>query len=116
MGGEGSTAEDLPGKHSPQPWKQKEGKKSVSQLENKLKHPQKGRLLRRPSLIFTDRWFFRVGALPHFLYRYLVEGSCGIPYYCEELLKNLDHHRILIFQQAEAEEKTNVTWNNLFSE
>ncbi|KAM4860383.1 adenylate cyclase type 10 isoform 1-T4 [Thomomys bottae] len=45
---------------------------------------------------------------------YLVEGSCGIPYYCEELLKNLDNHRILLFQQKESEEKTNVTWNNMF--
>ncbi|XP_048212901.1 adenylate cyclase type 10 isoform X1 [Perognathus longimembris pacificus] len=45
---------------------------------------------------------------------YLVEGSCGIPYYCEELLKNLDNHKILLFQQKESEEKTNVTWNNMF--
>lgn len=50
-----------------------------------------------------------------FHYRYLVEGSCGIPFYCEELLKNLDHHRVLVFQTVESEEKTNVTWNNLFS-
>nr|XP_040134303.1 adenylate cyclase type 10 isoform X5 [Ictidomys tridecemlineatus] len=46
--------------------------------------------------------------------RYLVEGSCGIPYYCEELLKNLDRHQVLVFQQMEPEEKTKVTWNNLF--
>ncbi|XP_077757661.1 adenylate cyclase type 10 isoform X2 [Canis aureus] len=45
---------------------------------------------------------------------YLVEGSCGIPFYCEELLKNLDHHRVLVFQPMESEEKTNVSWNNLF--
>ncbi|KAM9244797.1 adenylate cyclase type 10 isoform 2-T2 [Dugong dugon] len=45
---------------------------------------------------------------------YLVEGSCGIPFYCEELLKNLDHHRVLIFQPMESEEKANVNWNNLF--
>ncbi|KAL6084861.1 hypothetical protein STEG23_001851, partial [Scotinomys teguina] len=45
---------------------------------------------------------------------YLVEGSCGIPFYCEELLKNLDHHRVLLFQQEETEEKINMTWNNLF--
>uniref|UniRef100_A0A671FTQ8 Adenylate cyclase type 10 n=1 Tax=Rhinolophus ferrumequinum TaxID=59479 RepID=A0A671FTQ8_RHIFE len=45
---------------------------------------------------------------------YLVEGSCGIPFYCEELLKNLDHHRVLVFQPMESEEKANVTWNNLF--
>uniref|UniRef100_A0A8C0WML7 Adenylate cyclase type 10 n=1 Tax=Castor canadensis TaxID=51338 RepID=A0A8C0WML7_CASCN len=45
---------------------------------------------------------------------YLVEGSCGIPYYCEELLKNLDHHRVLLFQQMESEDKTNVTWSNMF--
>jgi len=53
--------------------------------------------------------------LPHFHYRYLAEGSCGIPFYCEELLKNLDHHRVLVFQAMESEEKTNVTWHNLFS-
>ncbi|XP_066886222.1 adenylate cyclase type 10 isoform X2 [Kogia breviceps] len=47
-------------------------------------------------------------------HRYLAEGSCGIPFYCEELLKNLDHHRVLVFQTIESEEKTNVTWNNLF--
>ncbi|XP_041619695.1 adenylate cyclase type 10 isoform X4 [Vulpes lagopus] len=45
---------------------------------------------------------------------YLVEGSCGIPFYCEELLKNLDHHRVLAFQPMESEEKTDVSWNNLF--
>ncbi|XP_003414943.1 adenylate cyclase type 10 [Loxodonta africana] len=45
---------------------------------------------------------------------YLVEGSCGIPFYCEELLKDLDHHRVLIFQPMESEEKANVNWNNLF--
>lgn len=45
-----------------------------------------------------------------------MEGSCGIPFYCEELLKNLDHHRVLVFQPMESEEKTNMTWNNLFSE
>ncbi|XP_014638746.1 PREDICTED: adenylate cyclase type 10 [Ceratotherium simum simum] len=45
---------------------------------------------------------------------YLVEGSCGMPFYCEELLKNLDQHGVLVFQPAESEERTNVTWNNLF--
>ncbi|KAL1769753.1 adenylate cyclase type 10 isoform X1 [Sigmodon hispidus] len=55
-----------------------------------------------------------VSSIPRELDSYLVEGSCGIPLYCEELLKNLDHHRVLLFQQAESEEKTNVTWNNLF--
>lgn len=54
--------------------------------------------------------------MPRVHYRYLVEGSCGIPFYCEELLKNLDQHRVLIFQQTESEEKANVSWNNLFSE
>ncbi|XP_075843587.1 adenylate cyclase type 10 isoform X1 [Microtus pennsylvanicus] len=55
-----------------------------------------------------------VSSIPRELDSYLVEGSCGIPLYCEELLKNLDHHRVLLFQQAESEEETNVTWNNLF--
>ncbi|XP_070318850.1 adenylate cyclase type 10 isoform X2 [Odocoileus virginianus] len=55
-----------------------------------------------------------VRGIPKELDTYLAEGSCGIPFYCEELLKNLDHHRVLIFQAMESEEKTNVTWNNLF--
>ncbi|XP_053461947.1 adenylate cyclase type 10 [Nycticebus coucang] len=55
-----------------------------------------------------------VSSIPKELDSYLVEGSCGIPFYCEELLKNLDHHNVLIFQQMESEEKTNMTWNNLF--
>ncbi|XP_012513197.1 PREDICTED: adenylate cyclase type 10 [Propithecus coquereli] len=55
-----------------------------------------------------------VSSIPKELDLYLVEGSCGIPYYCEELLKNLDHHNVFIFQQMEPEEKTNMTWNNLF--
>ncbi|XP_055480586.1 adenylate cyclase type 10 [Psammomys obesus] len=55
-----------------------------------------------------------VSSIPRELDSYLVEASCGIPFYCEELLKNLDHHRVLIFQHAESEEKTNVTWSNLF--
>ncbi|XP_044905386.1 adenylate cyclase type 10 isoform X3 [Felis catus] len=55
-----------------------------------------------------------VRGIPKELDTYLVEGSCGIPSYCEELLKNLDHHRVLIFQPMEVEEKANMTWNNLF--
>ncbi|XP_047561108.1 adenylate cyclase type 10 isoform X1 [Lutra lutra] len=55
-----------------------------------------------------------VRCIPKELDTYLVEGSCGIPFYCEELLKNLDHHRVLVFQPMESEEKTNMTWNNLF--
>nr|XP_026238077.1 adenylate cyclase type 10 [Urocitellus parryii] len=55
-----------------------------------------------------------VCSIPKELETYLVEGSCGIPYYCEELLKNLDRHQVLVFQQMEPEEKTKVTWNNLF--
>ncbi|XP_007935921.1 adenylate cyclase type 10 [Orycteropus afer afer] len=45
---------------------------------------------------------------------YLVEGSCGIPYYCEELLKNLEHHKVFVFQPLESEEKANMNWNHLF--
>ncbi|KAM6217259.1 adenylate cyclase type 10 [Rhynchocyon petersi] len=45
---------------------------------------------------------------------YLVEGSCGIPFYCEELIKNLDNHKVLVFQPVESDEKTNMNWNNLF--
>lgn len=70
---------------------------------------------RTQKVFLPERWFFDVNRLPCFHYRYLVEGSCGIPFYCEELLKNLDHHRVLVFQPMESEEKANVTWNNLFS-
>ncbi|XP_037362443.1 adenylate cyclase type 10 isoform X2 [Talpa occidentalis] len=55
-----------------------------------------------------------VQGIPKELDLYLVEGSCGIPFYCEELLKNLHHHKILVFQPVEYEEKTNITWTNLF--
>uniref|UniRef100_A0A8C9HDH8 Adenylate cyclase type 10 n=1 Tax=Piliocolobus tephrosceles TaxID=591936 RepID=A0A8C9HDH8_9PRIM len=55
-----------------------------------------------------------VSCIPKELDLYLVEGSCGIPFYCEELLKNLEHHKVLVFQQTESEEKTNRSWNNLF--
>ncbi|XP_015441669.1 adenylate cyclase type 10 [Pteropus alecto] len=55
-----------------------------------------------------------VEGIPKELESYLVEGSCGIPFYCEELLRNLDHHRVLVFQPLESEEKTNMTWSNLF--
>lgn len=62
----------------------------------------------------AERWLSRE-RVASFPCRYLVEGSCGIPFYCEELLRNLDHHKVLVFQPLESEEKTNVTWNNLFS-
>ncbi|XP_077012997.1 adenylate cyclase type 10 isoform X2 [Tamandua tetradactyla] len=55
-----------------------------------------------------------VNSIPKELHSYLVEGSCGIPFYCEELLKNLDHHKVLIFHPKETEEKTNVNWNSMF--
>ncbi|XP_021100287.1 adenylate cyclase type 10 isoform X2 [Heterocephalus glaber] len=45
---------------------------------------------------------------------YLVEVSCGIPSYCQELLLNLDHHKVLLFRARESEEKSTVTWNNMF--
>lgn len=65
--------------------------------------------------LLPKKWLFGIKRSPCFHCRYLVEGSCGIPFYCEELLKNLDHHRVLVFQPMESEEKTNVSWNNLFS-
>lgn len=66
-------------------------------------------------MFHLERWLFQVSRLPCVPDRYLVEGSCGIPFYCEELLKNLDQHRVLVFQPVQSEEKANVTWNNLFS-
>ncbi|KAM5237489.1 adenylate cyclase type 10 [Ctenodactylus gundi] len=55
-----------------------------------------------------------VRSIPKELDTYLVEGSCGIPFYCEELLQNLDHHKILLFQQTESEEKIGLDWNTMF--
>ncbi|XP_064226781.1 adenylate cyclase type 10 [Aotus nancymaae] len=55
-----------------------------------------------------------VSSIPKELDSYLVEKSGGIPFYCEELLKSLEHHNVLIFQQIESEEKTNMNWNGLF--
>ncbi|XP_043860540.1 LOW QUALITY PROTEIN: adenylate cyclase type 10 [Dromiciops gliroides] len=55
-----------------------------------------------------------VASIPKELEMYLVEGSCGIPLYCEELLRNLDHHKVLIVHQYQPEEKANVSWHSLF--
>ncbi|XP_078212463.1 adenylate cyclase type 10 isoform X2 [Callithrix jacchus] len=55
-----------------------------------------------------------VSRIPKELGSYLVEKSSGIPFYCEELLESLEHHNVLVFQQMESEEKTNMTWNSLF--
>uniref|UniRef100_A0A8C2YLG5 Adenylate cyclase type 10 n=1 Tax=Chinchilla lanigera TaxID=34839 RepID=A0A8C2YLG5_CHILA len=55
-----------------------------------------------------------VSSISRELDMYLVEGSCGIPFYCEELVLNLDHHKVLHFRQVGSQEKTNVTWNNMF--
>ncbi|XP_029789204.1 adenylate cyclase type 10-like [Suricata suricatta] len=54
-----------------------------------------------------------VKGIPKELDTYLVEGSCGIPLYCEELLKSLEHHRALVLQPMEVVKKTNTTWNNV---
>ncbi|KAL0590784.1 Adenylate cyclase type 10 [Plecturocebus cupreus] len=55
-----------------------------------------------------------VSSIPKELDSYLVERSGGIPFYCDELLKSLEHYNVLIFQQMESEEKTDMTWNSLF--
>uniref|UniRef100_F6YGE4 Adenylate cyclase type 10 n=1 Tax=Monodelphis domestica TaxID=13616 RepID=F6YGE4_MONDO len=52
-----------------------------------------------------------VVSIPKELEVYLVEGSCGIPFYGEELLKNLDHHKVLIIHQYQPEEKQKKNWN-----
>ncbi|XP_068950616.1 adenylate cyclase type 10 [Petaurus breviceps papuanus] len=56
-----------------------------------------------------------VASIPQELEMYLLEGSCGIPLYCDELLKNLEHHKVLIVHQYQPEEKSNVNWHALFS-
>uniref|UniRef100_A0A6I8PF78 Adenylate cyclase type 10 n=1 Tax=Ornithorhynchus anatinus TaxID=9258 RepID=A0A6I8PF78_ORNAN len=56
-----------------------------------------------------------VASIPKELEMYLVEGSCGVPFYCEELLKNLDRHKVLLFRTLVNEDiKMNVTWDVLF--
>ncbi|KAM6154286.1 adenylate cyclase type 10 [Erethizon dorsatum] len=55
-----------------------------------------------------------VSSISRELDTYLVEGSCGIPFYCEELLLNLDHHKVLHLRPMESQEKVMVTWNNMF--
>ncbi|XP_074078020.1 adenylate cyclase type 10 isoform X2 [Macrotis lagotis] len=55
-----------------------------------------------------------VNSIPKELEMYLMEGSCGIPLYYEELLKNLDHHKVLLIHQYQQEEKANVAWHVLF--
>ncbi|XP_008065793.1 adenylate cyclase type 10, partial [Carlito syrichta] len=57
-----------------------------------------------------------VSSIPKELDMYLVEGSCGIPFYCKELLQNLEHHKVLVFRQMKSKEKTNTTWNSLFTD
>ncbi|XP_032147386.1 adenylate cyclase type 10 [Sapajus apella] len=58
--------------------------------------------------------YLNVSSISNELDSYLVEKSGGIPFYCEELLKSLEHHNVLLFQQMESEEKTNMTWSSLF--
>lgn len=36
--------------------------------------------------------------------------------YCEELLTNLKHDRVLVFQPMESEEEPSMDWNSLLSE
>ncbi|XP_054977953.1 adenylate cyclase type 10 [Sorex araneus] len=57
-----------------------------------------------------------VHGIPKELDLYLVKGSCGIPFYCEELLKNLEHHHVLVFRSLELEEKSRVNWHTLFKD
>ncbi|KAI5946171.1 Adenylate cyclase type 10 [Manis javanica] len=54
-----------------------------------------------------------VRSIPKELNSYLAEGSCGIPLYCEELLTNLKHDRVLVFQPMESEEEPSMDWNSL---
>ncbi|XP_055964576.1 adenylate cyclase type 10 [Sorex fumeus] len=55
-----------------------------------------------------------VHGIPKELDLYLIKGSCGIPFYCEELLKNLEHHHVLVFRSLELEEKSPLNWHTLF--
>nr|XP_025035392.1 adenylate cyclase type 10 [Pelodiscus sinensis] len=56
-----------------------------------------------------------VVSIPRELETFLVQRSHGIPFYCEELLRNLHLNNMLIFRLWEEEEEVEDEWEGLFT-
>uniref|UniRef100_A0A7M4EB99 Adenylate cyclase 10 n=1 Tax=Crocodylus porosus TaxID=8502 RepID=A0A7M4EB99_CROPO len=56
-----------------------------------------------------------VVSIPRELETFLIQRSHGIPYYCEELLRNLYLHNALMFHVLDEEEEIEDEWEKLFS-
>uniref|UniRef100_A0A452IIZ4 Guanylate cyclase domain-containing protein n=1 Tax=Gopherus agassizii TaxID=38772 RepID=A0A452IIZ4_9SAUR len=56
-----------------------------------------------------------VVSIPRELETFLIQRSHGIPFYCEELLRNLHLNNMLIFHPWEEEEEEDDEWEGLFS-
>ncbi|XP_068787531.1 adenylate cyclase type 10-like, partial [Struthio camelus] len=56
-----------------------------------------------------------VVSVPRDLETFLMQRSCGIPYYCEELLSDLKRHDMLLFHLLRKGEKTEDKWESLFT-
>lgn len=48
-----------------------------------------------------------------FLPRFLIQRSCGIPYYCEELLRYLSSNNMLLFHTGRLDKGGEDTWQSL---
>ncbi|XP_074859423.1 adenylate cyclase type 10 [Carettochelys insculpta] len=56
-----------------------------------------------------------VVSIPRELETFLIQRSHGIPFYCEELLRNLHLNNMLIFHLWEEEEEVEDEWEGLFT-
>ncbi|XP_039341045.1 adenylate cyclase type 10 isoform X3 [Mauremys reevesii] len=56
-----------------------------------------------------------VVSIPRELETFLIQRSHGIPFYCEELLRNLHLNNMLIFRLWEEEEEVDDEWEGLFT-
>ncbi|KYO24355.1 adenylate cyclase type 10 isoform D [Alligator mississippiensis] len=56
-----------------------------------------------------------VVSIPRELETFLIQRSHGIPYYCEELLRNLYLHNALMFHVLDEEEEIEDEWERLFT-
>ncbi|KAM9129108.1 adenylate cyclase type 10 [Pangshura tecta] len=56
-----------------------------------------------------------VVSIPRELETFLIQRSHGIPFYCEELLRNLHLNNMLIFHLWEEEEEVDDEWEGLFT-
>ncbi|XP_050818934.1 adenylate cyclase type 10 [Gopherus flavomarginatus] len=56
-----------------------------------------------------------VVSIPRELEMFLIQRSHGIPFYCEELLRNLHLNNMLIFHPWEEEEEEDDEWEGLFT-